>query len=111
MGQRGRTLLAALAEHPGKFVPLHELAEPDVRNVSCDMTNARQTVRALEQRGLVVSMSKPDPRKLVPMSVVRGGPHSAWGEDYRQVVLGRIWHGTWVRITWQGLAMLQTWRA
>lgn len=58
MGQRGRTLLAALAEHPGKFVPLHELAEPlhelaepDVRNVSSDMTNARQTVRALERCG------------------------------------------------------------
>ncbi len=74
IGQRGRGLLAALAEGPaGQYVPLHELSEPDVLSESCDKTNARSALHLLERRGLVDTIRDTDPDRRVTTSTIMSG--------------------------------------
>jgi hypothetical protein len=99
LGTRQRAILEQLAAQPGRYVPLHELADaeglddPDERRN--EMAKARAAVRSLERRGLVKTIRGPDHSHLIDTTVIV----SAVGSDLRLVYYAeanvRAWHGLW----------------
>ncbi len=76
-------------------MPLHALADGDDPN---EMAKARSAVRGLERRGLVETMRRPDPDKLVPTTAIVAAVGDGFQVSYHPEPTTRQWSGMHVRI-------------